>query len=566
MTPSIRTQTPRQSVDGAHRFSLTGNLPSGDDAVFRAVPSDPNHRQIDGPHLQESFSLWSLAGVMASSQATPIVIGTFLSLIVGVGGPPAYVWGFICAATFSFMIMFSLAEICSVYPCPAGQIYWSAVLSKNGQSRLTSYLCGWITAFGWFLYVAGTYMIIAEFICALVTVYHPSVVFTTWQVYLINVGVSLLLLLWNGPFFKLYTKATTGMLYFFNLGALFIFLALLIKSSPKQPARAVFIDMINETGWTSNGVVFFIATGPLTSGVSAFDTATHLADEVPNPARTIPIVMIISTCLSFVGGLAMVLAYMFSVKDLDALSDPVGGIPLIQLFVDAFDNDGLAIVSTAIIIIGMVCAAASTMCTASRTWWAFARLNGTPGAAWLGKIDERFNLPMNALYLLTLMSFAFTAIIMGSTTALNAILGGGGACVLLSYSFPIIQLLRVGRGALPSKRYLNLGVAGLPLNIAAALWIPFMTAFECFPLYLPATADTMNYTSVIVMGMVIFATANWFLNSRKTYVIPGWETHEGVALETSETNSNDPETNISAKMGPDGYLVDRKIISQTEVK
>lgn len=505
---------------------------------FREVESDPTGQHCNEPKLQENFRLWQLVGVMAASQATPLVIGGFLSLIVGVGGPPGYIWGFFTSAVFSFMIMLSLAEICCVYPCPAGQIYWSAVLSKNGASRLASYLCGWICAFGWFLWFGGTTILVAHYICALAQIYHPDIIFHDWHVFLINVGLIILSLLWNGPFFKLFLKSTTGITYLFNLGALFIFIALLAKATPKQSARTVFVDLINETGWSSNGIVFFIATGSLTACLSAFDTATHLADEVPEPARTLPLVMIGSTTINFVTGLAMAVTQMFCTVNLAGFLAPIGGQPLIQLLVDSLDNDGLIITSSVILIVSGMCSATSVLCTASRTWWAFARLNGTPFATWLGKTDQKLVLPLNALYLLAIATVGITAISMGSSTAINAMLGGGGVCVFISYAFPIVQLLIVGRNRLPSTRYLKLGKAGLVFNIASALWIPFITVWQCFPLYLPAAPTNMNYTSVILGGIFIYAFINWFVISRKRYTIPDWEI-VGVVVNAANSEVGD---------------------------
>ncbi|OJJ05529.1 hypothetical protein ASPVEDRAFT_138175 [Aspergillus versicolor CBS 583.65] len=480
--------------------------------------------------LQEHFQLWGVVGVMASSQATCIVIGTFLSLIVGVGGPPAYIWGFITTGSLSYMVMLSLAEICAVYPCSAGQIYWSAILSRGRPNRLASYSCGWISAFGWFLYTAGTNMMIANFICAVIMVYYPSMSFETWQTYLINVGMGILTFLWNGPFFKLYQRSTTGFTYIFTLGALFIFISLLIRVSPKQSPRDVFLHIINDTGWSSDGIVFLIATSSLTSCLSAFDTATHLADEVRDPSRTLPLVMIGSTTINFICGIAMTIMYMFCVVDIDKLSDPVERNPLVQLLADSLQNDTLMMISSCIVIIAMTCAGASTLCTASRTWWAFARLNGTPFPSWLGKIDDRVNLPMNALYTLTVLGFMFTAISMGSTTALNAVMGGGGVCVYLSYVFPLIQLLWAGRDVLPSNRYINLGRVGWVLNVISVTWIILNTIWQCFPLYLPATAGSMNYAACIISGIVLLAVGNWHWSGKRLYTIPEWGVSEGVTV------------------------------------
>ncbi|PYH90872.1 amino acid transporter [Aspergillus ellipticus CBS 707.79] len=492
-------------------------------------PSDPSHQHEGEPRPQESFQLWQLFGMMTAAQGTPIVIGSFLSLIVGVGGPPGYIWGGFTAGIFSILIMLSLAEICCVYPCPAGQVYWSGVLFRRGANRPASYACGWICTFGWHLWFGGVTILIAEYICAVAKIYHPAHIFDQWQIYLVNIAIIVLSLLWNGLLFKAFTKLTPVIIYTFNVGALFIFIALLVKATPKQSARTVFIDLLNETGWSNDGAVFLIATGPLTACLTAFDTAAHLADEVPNPSRTITIVMVFSTLINYGTGLAMSIAQMFCTTNLNHFLNPVGKQPLIQLFHDSLATDWLIITSCVIVIIAQIFCAICALTIAGRTLWAFANLNGTPYPAWLGQLDPRYALPMNAMYILTIATIAITAVSMGSRTALNAILNGGSICIFISYAFPITQLLVVGRKFLPADRHLNLGTFGLICNAVSALWIPFAVIMPCFPLYLPAMPNTMNYTSVIVGGIVIFGVINWVMNSRKIYVIPEWTAGSATA-------------------------------------
>ncbi|OQE14957.1 hypothetical protein PENSTE_c031G08536 [Penicillium steckii] len=469
---------------------------------------------------------------MAASQATPIVVGGFLSLIVGVGGPPAYVWGFFTSGVFNIMVMFSLAELACVYPCAAGQIYWSGILSKTGHNRALSYACGWTCSFGWFLWFGGTTILVAEYICALVEIYRPESAFKMWQVYLVNVAVIIICFIWNAPLFKVFSKSATAVTYLFNLGALFIFIALLVKAAPKKSPRQVFVELINETGWSSDGFVFLIAAGPLTACLSAFDTATHLADEMPNPSRTVPIVMISSTLINLVTGFAMCMVQMFCTVNLQNFLDPIGKQPLIQLLHDSFESDALLIISCIILVIAGFCSATSVLITGSRSLWSFARLDGTPFSVWLGEIDSRYCLPMNALYTLTAATITITAVSMGSTTALNAILGGGGICIFISYIFPISQLVLVGRNVLPQNRRLNLGVVGAIFNWVSFFWIPFIVIVQCFPLYLPVTAGTMNYTLPIIGGVSLLGILNWLMHSKNLYKIPQW-TIDGIPVEDS---------------------------------
>jgi hypothetical protein len=72
--------------------------------------------------LAKRFSIWSTLGISYSITATPLGIGTYLSLIIGVGGSPVYFFAYITAVVFNLFVCASLAEISSVYPHASGKL------------------------------------------------------------------------------------------------------------------------------------------------------------------------------------------------------------------------------------------------------------------------------------------------------------------------------------------------------------------------------------------------------------------------------------------------------------
>jgi amino acid transporter len=71
--------------------------------------------------LEKRFSLWSAVGILFSVTNTPVILGTFLSTVIGVGGSPVFVWGYFIGFTMNMCICVSLAEIAAVYPHASGQ-------------------------------------------------------------------------------------------------------------------------------------------------------------------------------------------------------------------------------------------------------------------------------------------------------------------------------------------------------------------------------------------------------------------------------------------------------------
>src|ERR1700742_2068797 len=67
------------------------------------------------------FSLLSAIGVQYSVTAPPIAIGTYLSLVVGLGGSPAYFWGFLLMGVMQTATCLAVAELASAIPHSSGK-------------------------------------------------------------------------------------------------------------------------------------------------------------------------------------------------------------------------------------------------------------------------------------------------------------------------------------------------------------------------------------------------------------------------------------------------------------
>lgn len=69
----------------------------------------------------------------------------------------------------------------------------------------------------------------------------------------------------------------------------------------------------------------------------------------------------------------------------------------------------------------------------------------------------------------------------------------------------------------------HMGKAGFAINGIAVLFIIFFNVLYCFPYALPVAVASMNYNSVILVGVVILATVWWFVHARRKYTGPKLE-------------------------------------------
>jgi choline transport protein len=63
------------------------------------------------------------------------------------------------------------------------------------------------------------------------------------------------------------------MIVFINVSTIYVLVALLVRTHPKASAHTVFVDVLNASGWSSKGLVFFLCFLPGSISVACFDTA-----------------------------------------------------------------------------------------------------------------------------------------------------------------------------------------------------------------------------------------------------------------------------------------------------
>lgn len=92
---------------------------------------------------------------------------------------------------------------------------------------------------------------------------------------------------------------------------------------------------------------------------------------------------------------------------------------------------------------------------------------------------------------------------------MNALLGAANVCIISAILTAFGLVLYKGRNTLHADRWLDLGRWGTAIYWLATLWSLFITVVLCFPLYLPITLQTMNWTCLVFGGVVVIAALYW---------------------------------------------------------
>ncbi|KAM6510378.1 hypothetical protein FSOLCH5_010818 [Fusarium solani] len=477
--------------------------------------------QVSEPvHLDRTrFSVLGAVGIHWSSTAAPLSICSSLQLVIGVGGSPFYFWAFCAAAFFQFTVALSLAELASAYPHTSGQAYWVTKLAPSKVSRFMTYWVGICTFWGWLFGMAGTAALGAEFILALGTLTVGSPTRELWQVYLVTVAMGAVALFMNTIAIRVLPKITFPNVVFLNAATLFIFVTLLVKASPKASASTVFVDVLNYTGWSSDGVVFLLSLLPGSVAISLFDAATHASDEMPRPAEQVPRVMIGTTILNIVSVFIMLLGVLFCLSKPENLLEPLAGLAFIQLCWDAWPNLGFVTTVAVIYSLLNIFAVTTMVYTCSRLIWSFAQTGGFHRRSWLVGVNRRLQVPVNAVFLTVILLFLVNLLILGPSTVLNAMFGAGGFFFVNSYCIPIILLLIRGRKSLPENRSFHLGRFGTAINATAVAYCAVLGTIINFPTFIPVQPSTMNWTSACIGVCAALTVGNWFM-ARHSYQPP----------------------------------------------
>ncbi|RDX46596.1 hypothetical protein OH76DRAFT_1443121 [Lentinus brumalis] len=273
----------------------------------------------------------------------------------------------------------------------------------------------------------------------------------------------------------------------------------------------------NNTGWNNNGWAFLLSFAAPMWSLTGYDSAAHISEEVSGAARAAPIAILVS-CAA-VGGMGwlLIIAVSFATVSVPALLETELALPMGQLLLDVLGKRGMLAVWSFVIIAQFLCGAAQGV-DASRVIFAFARDNALPGSRWWKQINQHTQTPVNAVWLVMILS-AFCGLLGFSATAFTSLAGASVIGLYTSYATPIFLRVTSGREKLVPGPF-SLGRWYMPVGSVAVIWVAFIVVLLSFPSSQTTTPVQMNYASVIVLAVFIFAAASWILSARKWFVGP----------------------------------------------
>ncbi|KAK7962696.1 uncharacterized protein PG986_003521 [Apiospora aurea] len=337
----------------------------------------------------------------------------------------------------------------------------------------------------------------------------------------------------------------------------------------------------NLTGWPG-GVAFLLGVlnGAFTIGTP--DAITHLAEELPHPRRDLPKVIGLQIGLGGLYALVFAIALGYAITDLSVLIEPgnLNTYPLAIIYEQATGSAGATLGLLLILLLSTACCNVGTLLTCSRTYWALARDGAVPFSRVFARVDEGRSCPVPATLFVGVVATGLGAIALGSGAAFLDLSGSFIILTTASYAIPLVANMATGRRYFPAGPFhMGRGWVGWVVNGLAVLFIvlfdvlfcfrgcilltsrgpscparpltlyrgnaSFVLSFLPFPLSslknafldglrtmlttpchvppafaIPTTTETMNYNSVILVGVVALSAIWWFVHATRHYPGP----------------------------------------------
>ena len=255
---------------------------------------------------------------------------------------------------------------------------------------------------------------------------------------------------------------------------------------------------------------------------------------------------------AFITCFVYLIALFYSINDLDAVFESkISFFPMAEIYLQATGSTAGAVGLIAILFLATFPTLIGTFTTGGRMWWSLARDNATPFGKFFAHVDAKQNSPVRATIGMSAIVTCLGCIYVGSTTAFQALISSFIVLSTLSYAGAILPHVLTGRKNIVPGTFHMGGILGYIVNIASLIYIAVTVVFFCFPFVLPATAQNMNYTSVITVGLMTLVSIWWFVHARKSYRGPQYivEAARKLAVIHEDSDSVQKDTALRDLIG-----------------
>jgi amino acid transporter len=180
----------------------------------------------------------------------------------------------------------------------------------------------------------------------------------------------------------------------------------------------------------------------------------------------------------------------------------------------------------------------TALATCAREIFAFARDKGLPFSSFSSRMNKKWQIPFNAVYITSVAVVLLSLIQLGSSLAFEIVVSLSLLGLLSTYMISIgcVLLKRIKGEPLPPARW-SLGRFGIAINGFAFLYSAFIIVWSCFPPEVPITASSANWAPAVWVGVIVISVLFYVVYGKDTYTAPvefvEGRKAEGVGLQSS---------------------------------
>jgi amino acid transporter len=498
---------------------------------------------------------------------------TLFYLTVFDGGYTAASIGWPLITIFVVIVALGMAELASAYPTAGGLYYWSSKLGFRGRGG---------PAWGWF---TGWFNLVGQVAITAGIAYGAAITLDTLlHAWFPNIPASVFYITGSAVFFDPATQQVTLLLYAIILVAvamLNIFgvrlVALLNDISVWWHIVGVVLIVVGVVGATLAAQQFnpqpagvccaTQVTGSAVQGLNSastlfsvnpafnltgfpiwyafliglllaqytytgYDASAHMTEETVGAETRAPWGVVMSVVVSFFAGYALLMGLCAATPDLAAAGSFVN--PVLYILQSRLSYV-LGTLLFAVIAVAQFFCGMSSITSNSRMIYAFSR----DGAVPFHNVWHRLNrgrTPRNAIILAAVAAFVLAIPTLFNYTAYLAITSIAVIGLYIAYALPIF-LRQFATDFNPGPW--QLGAWSRPIGWIAVIWVAFISVLFMLPAASPITPSNFNYTSVVVLGVIVIVTVWWLVSARKWFkgpIIQGTEAElEAIEESVGET-------------------------------
>lgn len=399
-------------------------------------------------------------------------------------------WPIVCVGTL--VVSLAMAELASAFPTAGALYHWSALLGGAGA--------GWMVAatnlVGQVAIVAAIDFACAKSLQSTLSLGDHARLPLFFAIVATHAAInlrSIRLVAWLNDFSA--TVHVVGVMVLVALLAIF--------------GRAQPVSFLAQGGFTMRedhafGLGFLNA---LTLGMwtmTGFDASAHASEETHDPERRAPRGIVSSVAVSAVAGYALICALTLAIGDLPKVA--ADDDPALAILRHALGEHAGRIAMGAAIVAMWFCGL-SSVTSASRTFYAFARDDGLPLSRIIRRVNPRFKTPPPAIAIAVILPCALVAVTSRFSDAVfDAVTSLATTALYLSYGAPI-ALGAVARVRNKWRRFgpWNLGRAGVPIACVAVAYCAFVLVCFAIPPNQIYGEVIGGVVAVIVVTYLVFA-------------------------------------------------------------